>query len=82
MFTGILKKKKDAAFSNNDITRAQIGTPLNMAPEIWEKKPATIFSDVWSYGIIFYHMSTGRLPFKHMVLKKKDFWIVFCLQKL
>ena len=40
-----------------------IGTPRYMAPEswqrLWDKR-----SDLWSLGMIFHHVLTGRLPFE------------------
>jgi serine/threonine-protein kinase len=39
------------------------GTPNFMAPEIFAGEPATPASDVYSLGVCFFLMLTGRLPF-------------------
>src|SRR6185436_11025207 len=39
-----------------------IGTPLYLAPELFERKPATISSDIYSLGVLLYHLMTGRFP--------------------
>ena len=37
-----------------------------MAPEILFKKPYNRFAaDIWSFGVAFYFMATGRLPWKN-----------------
>ncbi len=40
-----------------------VGTPEYMAPELIEE-PASISSDIYSLGILLYHMLTGHVPFK------------------
>ncbi|MGZ3643710.1 MAG: serine/threonine protein kinase [Ktedonobacteraceae bacterium] len=40
-----------------------IGTPDYMAPELIDK-PESVSSDIYSLGILLYHMLTGQLPFK------------------
>lgn len=42
---------------------ALIGSPYYMAPEIIEGKPAKAESDVFSAGVLFYRLITGRFPF-------------------
>jgi serine/threonine-protein kinase len=41
-----------------------IGTPAYMAPELVSGGPATPRSDQYSLGVLFYRMSTGRLPYE------------------
>jgi len=40
-----------------------IGTPLYMSPEQVKAGPATAASDIYSFGIVFYEMLSGKLPF-------------------
>ena|SRR5665213_1690757 len=39
------------------------GTPIYMAPEIWRGEPASIKSDLYSYGVLAYETVTGTPPF-------------------
>src|SRR5262245_14304624 len=38
------------------------GTPVYMAPEVLEGEPATPRSDVYSVGVLVYHLVTGEYP--------------------
>ncbi len=51
---------------DQDLTRqgAVIGTIQYMAPEVLRGQPANERSEIWSVGILFYKLVTGRLPFK------------------
>jgi serine/threonine-protein kinase len=48
------------ADSSSDLT----GTPLYLAPEVLAGGPATIQSDVYSLGVLLYHLVTGSYPVK------------------
>jgi serine/threonine protein kinase len=40
------------------------GSPLYMAPEVLEDgKNSSHLSDIWSLGVVFFEMLTGRMPF-------------------
>ncbi len=39
-----------------------IGTPLYLAPELFAGHPATIASDIYSVGVLLYHLMTARFP--------------------
>ena len=41
---------------------AIIGTPVYVAPEIFDGAPATIASDVYSVGVVLYHLVTMQYP--------------------
>ena len=38
------------------------GTPLYLAPEVFNGAPATIASDVYSVGVLLFHLVTGKYP--------------------
>lgn len=38
------------------------GSPAYMAPELWEGSPATVQSDLYSFGVMMYQLLTGKLP--------------------
>jgi serine/threonine-protein kinase len=38
------------------------GTPLYLAPEVLDGQPATVQSDIYSLGVLLYHLLTGSYP--------------------
>jgi serine/threonine-protein kinase len=46
----------------NDQARELAGTPLCVAPEVLAGQPATPQSDVYSLGVLLYHLATGAYP--------------------
>jgi len=46
-----------------DLATTLVGTPLYMAPEIFDVHRYTDKADLWSIGIIVYQMLTGDIPF-------------------
>lgn len=44
---------------DSGMTCSVVGTPLHMAPELFEKKYYDIKADLWSLGTIIYHMLFG-----------------------
>lgn len=42
----------------------QCGTPGYIAPEVFEKKPFSIKSDIFSVGVLFYNLISGEHLFE------------------
>jgi hypothetical protein len=49
--------------------RRVAGTPLYMAPEVLAGEPASIVSDVYSVGVLLYHLVTGYYPVEAATLE-------------
>lgn len=54
-----------AVEEGSDITRDGfiVGTPIYMAPEMFQGSSATVKSDIYSFGVTFYQFATGSPPF-------------------
>jgi NIMA (never in mitosis gene a)-related kinase len=48
---------------NSEICKRKVGTPFYLAPELWEDKPCSKNSDIWSLGVILYELSTFKYPY-------------------
>ena len=55
---------------NSNFHNSKMGTPCYAAPEIWNNKPYTFKSDIWSLGIILYELCTFKLPFFSINIKE------------
>ena len=51
---GVSKLLKDG------MARTQVGTPYNMAPELWLQKPYAQSTDLWALGCMLYELITLR----------------------
>ncbi len=60
---GFAKAMSSSSSLSLSITGGVLGTPAYMAPEIWEGKPSSAQSDVYSLGCIAYEMLTGKALF-------------------
>ena len=49
--------------TDNKRLEEQVGTAFYMAPEVFEGKPATVQSDVYSLGVLAYEVIAGKRPF-------------------
>lgn len=48
----------------DEINLPSAGSPLYMAPQVLENGENSSYqSDIWSLGVVFFEMLTGRLPF-------------------
>ena len=54
----------------NELLRTQTGTPYFASPEIWEDKPYSFKSDIWSIGCILYQMAALKMPFQGKNIKE------------
>ncbi len=46
----------------DDASSDLAGTPLYLAPEVLNGQPATVQSDIYSLGVLLYHLVTGSYP--------------------
>ena len=51
--------------SSSDLT----GTPLYLAPEVLAGRPATVQSDIYSLGVLLYHLVTGAYPVRGRTIR-------------
>lgn len=56
--------EKGSAVSTQTHGRSIAGTLTYMAPEQIEGKPLSRATDIYAFGVVFYEMLTGRLPFE------------------
>lgn len=56
--------------ANPGVTRGVIGTPLYMAPEVLAGDAATPRSDLYSLGVLLYHLLSGGFPHPATTLEK------------
>ena len=54
----------------HDATTERVGTPHFMAPEVCESGQADLPSDVYSLGIVLYHLLVGQPPYAGQGLKE------------
>ena len=52
-----------ASSHDHDVTGTSGGTPFYMAPEVWDGKPYTAASDLFSVGVMAFELIAGQHPF-------------------
>jgi 5'-AMP-activated protein kinase catalytic alpha subunit len=52
-----------AFVSANDRFKSACGSPCYSAPELVQRKAYTASVDIWSSGVVLFHMAAGKLPF-------------------
>ncbi|PCJ63296.1 MAG: hypothetical protein COA79_00380 [Planctomycetota bacterium] len=60
----IMKKVSDFKILNRFFKSKMEGTPEYMSPEQIRKKNISYESDIYSLGLVFYYLVTGKIPFK------------------
>ena len=54
------------AKAGREMTQTQCGTPMYMAPEVFEGREYTNLADLWSVGVSLYELLFGKFPFNAM----------------
>ena len=68
----LVKNKKQCKIGDMNVSkvikekvlRTQTGTPYYASPEVWNDKPYSYKSDLWSIGCVIYELCALRPPFK------------------
>lgn len=60
--TGELRIPEELLHAAKTATGTLVGTPLYVAPEVWQGSPATPASDVFAVGLVLYELIAGAIP--------------------
>ena len=55
---------------DDDASLDLAGTPLYLAPEVLQGQPATVRSDLYSLGVVLYHLVTGSYPVRGRTVRE------------
>eukprot|EP00899_Mesostigma_viride_P002927 jgi/Mesvir1/12635/Mv02191-RA.1 len=61
---GLTVTKAETAMTLQEMGGGVCGTPNWTPPEVWEGKPYTRRSEVYSYGMVLYELAARRAPFR------------------
>lgn len=67
---------------NYSIRGTTVGTRCTMAPEVLRDEEYGFQADMWSLGVIFYEMVTGRLPYYQMVNENVVVKVIDSIEKM
>lgn len=57
-------EESEKSISEMEQKMSIVGTPINMAPELFHKKPYSFKADIWSLGTIMYELGLGKTCYK------------------
>ncbi len=60
---------RDDASETREGQATLAGTPLYLAPEVLNGRPASLSSEVYSLGVLLYHLATGAFPVRARTLR-------------
>lgn len=69
---GVLRVLDFGLSASKNVSGKLTGTPLYLAPEIFEGEPFSAAADLYAAGVIFYQLCTGRHPFAPLDYKFVD----------
>ena len=55
---------------DEDSAGGLVGTPIYMAPELFDDKPSDFRSDIYALGVLLFYLVTGRHPYEATNLKQ------------
>ena len=55
---------------HDDASSDLAGTPLYLAPEVLQRQHATVRSDIYSLGVLLYHLVTGSYPVRARTVRE------------
>jgi serine/threonine protein kinase len=61
--SGLVKLGDFGLSKTVEVASTFCGTPTHLAPEVWEKNTYGKKADIWSLGVVLYHILALRVPF-------------------
>jgi serine/threonine-protein kinase ULK/ATG1 len=63
-------------FMSGEMAASCVGTPLYVAPEVFDEKPYGAKSHLWCLGLIIHECLTGKVPFSALSIRMKENLII------